>query len=281
MLTVRRIYLYLVAAISLVAITWAVIGLARLILSEGIGQGQIIGLASLLAVIIVGLPIFLFHWLMAQRLAASSEEEQHSPIRQLYFYIIMAAGAAPIISNLYRLVDNALVAIVGGTLPGYYPYNLTIPEHVVTILTWAVVWLYNWRLARPLSNRQSSSVLVINLSIRRLYLLGFALGGLVMVAWGAIGLIQTLMQFSTLVVWQTPIANYSAQLLVGVVVWAGHWMILQGNFADGHPVEERSVLRKVYLYLAVFVYSVMALASGTMLLKRLIELALGAPPSPE
>ena len=33
MLTVRRIYLYLVAALSLVAISWAVIGLGRLILS--------------------------------------------------------------------------------------------------------------------------------------------------------------------------------------------------------------------------------------------------------
>ena len=64
MLTIRRIYLYLVAAISLVTITWSVIGLARLVLSEGIGAGQITGLATLLATIIVGLPIFLFHWLM-------------------------------------------------------------------------------------------------------------------------------------------------------------------------------------------------------------------------
>ena len=44
MLTVRRVYLYLVAAISLTVVTWAVIALARLILSEGIGQGQITGL---------------------------------------------------------------------------------------------------------------------------------------------------------------------------------------------------------------------------------------------
>ena len=40
-------------------------------------------------------------------------------------------------------------------------------------------------------------------------------------------------------------------------------------------------MRKIYLYLAVFIYSVMALGSGTLLLKRLIELALGAPPSQE
>ena len=43
MFTVRRVYLYLVAAVSLISVSWAVIGLARLILGEGIGQGQIIG----------------------------------------------------------------------------------------------------------------------------------------------------------------------------------------------------------------------------------------------
>jgi hypothetical protein len=281
MLTVRRIYLYLVAAISLVAITWAVIGLARLILSEGIGRGQITELAWLLAVIIVGLPIFLFHWLMAQRLANSSEAEYEAPVRQLYFYGLMAAAALPILSNIYRLVDNGLVALLGGVRPGYYPYDLTAAEHVAAILIWTVVWVYHWRLARPLSDRHSASVLYINLGIRRFYLFAFALGGLVMVTWGAIGLLQTLMQLSGLVVGRTAMANFSAQLLVGTAIWAGHWTVLQHDFAGGDRAEERSVLRKVYLYLAVFVYSVMALVSGTLLLKRLIELALGAPPSPE
>ncbi len=280
MLTVRRIYLYLVAAMSLITVTWAVIGLIRLILSEGIGEGQIIGLSSLLATIIVGLPIFLFHWLMAQRLVAGSEKEQVSPIRQIYFYIIMAAGATPIGSNIYRLVNNALVALTGGMQPDYYPYDLTIAEHVAVILVWGVVWVYIWRHTRQFY-RQPTPVQDINLAVRRLYLLGFSLGGLTMVSWGGIGLLQTLFQISTGVVWRTPVANFSAQLLVGTVVWVVHWLLLQRDFVAGRPADERSVLRKIYLYLAVFVYSVMALSSGATLLKRLIELALGAPPSQE
>jgi hypothetical protein len=59
-------------------------------LSEGIGQGQITGLASALAIIIVGLPIYVFHWLMAQRLAGQDEAERASLIRRLYFYAMMA-----------------------------------------------------------------------------------------------------------------------------------------------------------------------------------------------
>jgi hypothetical protein len=281
MLIVRRIYLYLTAAISLVAVTWSVIGLARLIISEGVGEGQIIGLATLLAIIIVGLPIFLFHWLMAQRLAARSQEERESPLRQLYFYGVMAIGAAPILSNIYRLVDNALLALVGGTRLDYYPYNLSTAEHLAAIVAWGVVWVYLWRYVRVEVDRRKNTVLDMNLTIRRLYLLGFSLAGLAMVAWGVFGLLQTLFQFATIVFWQNPIADFSAQLLVGMAGWVGHWRLLQRDFAGGDPAEERSVLRKVYLYLAVFVFSIMALSSGAALLKRFIELALGAPPSQE
>lgn len=275
MLNVRRIYLYAVSAISFVAVTWAVIGLARLILTEGIGQGQIIGLAWGLAVIIVGLPIFLFHWLMTQRLTGSNAEELGSPIRCGFFYVVMAAAAMPVFGNIYRLVDDLFLAVLGGTRPDTYPYDMTVAEHVVAILVWGVVWLYLWRFMRQLP------LTSINRSIRRLYLLFFSLAGLVAVAWGVFGLLQSLMEMMAGEVWRTPVADYTAQSLVGAAIWVGHWRILQQNFAAGHPAEERSVLRKVYLYLAVFAFSVMALVSGTLLLKRLFELALGAPPSAE
>lgn len=285
MLTVRRIYLYLISAISLVGVTWAVIGLGRLIVSEGIGPGQITGLATWLAIIIVGLPIFLFHWLMAQRLVASDDTERSSIIRRLYFYAIMGAGAAPIISNVYRLVDNGLLALLGGTRPNYYPYNLTTAEHLVALLIWSVIWLYTWRQIqadeRQFSAQPSASGGDELSGIRRLYLLVLSLAGLVMVSWGAIGMLQTLLQFSATILARTPIANHSAQLLVGGAVWISQWIHLQRAFFSGNPVEERSVLRKIYLYLAVFVFSVMAVSSATLLLARLIELALGAEPSSE
>jgi len=273
MSTVRRIYLYLVAAISLTVVTWSVIGLARLILSEGIGQGQIIGLATLLAAIIVGLPIFLFHWLMAQRLVAKNAEERESIVRRIYFYGMMLVGIAPILSNTYRWVDNVLVTLLGGSQRDYYPYNLTTGEHLAALLVWGVIWVYLWRQVQA-DNRLLPS-LEANLTIHRLYLLILALSGLVMVTWGAIGLLQALLQLPTGVAWRTPIAGYSAQLLVGAITWVSHWWLLQRAFLSGHPSEERSVLRKIYLYLAVFVYSVMAVFSLSALLKRLIELGLG------
>ncbi|MEW5960658.1 MAG: DUF5671 domain-containing protein, partial [Chloroflexota bacterium] len=181
MLTIRRIYLYLVAAISLTGVTWAVIGLLRLIFSEGIGPGQITGLATWLAVIIVGLPIFLFHWLLAQRLAAKDNGERGSMIRRVYLYGLMAAGAAPVIGNIYRLVDNGLLALLGGTRPDYYPYDLTTPEHLAAIVIWGVVWVYLWRQVGEDNRRLTgdSAAAGSELSgVRRLYRLAFALAGL-------------------------------------------------------------------------------------------------------
>ncbi|NJN99164.1 MAG: hypothetical protein HC875_36270, partial [Anaerolineales bacterium] len=256
MLTVRRIYLYLVAAISLSVVAWSVIGLIRLILSEGIGEGQIIGLATLLAAIIVGLPIFLFHWLMAQRLTARNVEEQGSIIRRIYFVGLMLVGAAPILSNLYRLVDDGLVLLLGGMQRDYYPYSLSVGEHVAAVLVWGVVWIYLWRQVE--ADNRLLPTLETHLTIHRLYLLILALAGLIMVTWGAVGLIQSLLQLPSGVTWRTPIADDMAQLLTGTAIWVGHWTLLQRAFLSGQPAEERSVLRKVYLYLAVFVYSVMA-----------------------
>lgn len=285
MLTIRRIYLYLVSAISLIGVTWAVIGLVRLIISEGIGQGQIIGLATGLAIIIVGLPIFLFHWLMAQRLVDKDEAERRAVIRRIYFYGVMSAGAAPIISNLYRLVDNGLLFVLGGTRPNYYPYNLTTGEHVAALLVWIVIWIYLWRQVQlddqKLGDQPTSTGAVERGGIRRIYLLALSLTGLIMISWGAIGLLRTLLDFASSVFLPTPVANYSTKLVIGCVIWVGHWILLQRAFFSGDPTEERSILRKLYLYLAIFIFSMMAVSSITLLLARLIELALGGTPSPE
>ena len=292
MQTIRRIYFYLIAAISLIGVSWSVIGLLRLIISEGVGQGQIIGLASWLAVIIVGLPIFLFHWLYAQRLAATHPAERHTLVRQIFLYGVMAAGLTPVISNIYRLVDNLLLTLLGGTHLDYYPYNLTTGEHLAALIIWVIILAYLWqqistdrrlRQTAPAAKNQpadTDSIAEFLMKtdpegVRRIYRLVFSLAGLVMVTWGAVGLLQLLMELSTSVPWRTPVANLSAKLLVGGAVWVIHWLLLQRTFLSGDWAEERSVLRKLYLYLAVFVYLVMAIASGTALLKKLIELALG------
>ncbi len=189
---------------------------------------------------------------------------------------MLAIGVTPTISNIYRLLDNGLLALVDGVRQNYYPYNLTLPEHLAAIIAWGVVLFYLWRQLQA-DNRQVSPN-EDHLSIRRLYLLSFATAGLVMISLGATSLLTALLSSLAVGVnWRTPVATGSAQLLVGAALWVGHWWWAQRALLNGDPSEEQSVLRKIYLYLAVLAFSVMAVVSASMLLKRLIELLLGAP----
>jgi hypothetical protein len=275
MLTVRRLYFYGVAAISLIAVTWCVIGLAWLVINEGIGQGQIFGLASFLAAIIVGLPIFLFHWLMAQRYAANEVDERASLVRRFYLYGVMLVGAVAIFNNLYQLLDQLLVALVGGRQ--FAEFGLA--EHLIAAVIWGVIWFYLWREVQ--SDNRHITLEDGHRTIRRLYLLLLAAGGLVMATFGAFGLLQSLLQLASTSLLPTAMANRSSLLLAGSAIWVAHWWLLQQEMAKSHPAEERSVLRKVYLYGAVFIYAVMAVFGLSTVLKRLIELGLGGSPSTE
>jgi hypothetical protein len=70
MSTVRRWYIYLVSAVSLQAVAWAIIVLLRNLLITRLNPPSTL-IAFPIAVILVGLPIFLAHWLWGQRLAGS------------------------------------------------------------------------------------------------------------------------------------------------------------------------------------------------------------------
>ena len=270
---IRRLYLYLVSAISLTAVTWAVILLARLVLREQIGEGQLFELASLLAIIIVGLPIFLFHWLMAQWLGRKDADERGTVIRRVYLWGMLAVGVTPVISNIYDLLDKATLALVG--VPQSYN-NLTIPENLAAIVVWGVVLFYLWWQLQADDRLEPPDE--ADRGVRRLYWLGFCIAGLVMINWGAIGILTALLNsLATGVNWREPVATGSVQLLIGAAVWLIHWLAWQRAFFSGDETEEQSIWRKIYLYLGVFIFSVMAVVSGSVLLKRLIELLLGAP----
>ena len=89
MKTVRRLYFYAVALISLEVVLWGLINLLRSIIDQSIGGGAD-ALAQALALILVGLPIFLFHWLWAQRIAARDEEEKTASLRAIFLYAVSA-----------------------------------------------------------------------------------------------------------------------------------------------------------------------------------------------
>ncbi len=83
MKTIRRLYFYTVALISLEVVLWGLINLLRSIIDQTVGGGAE-ALASALALILVGVPIFLFHWIWARRASARDEEEKTASLRALF-----------------------------------------------------------------------------------------------------------------------------------------------------------------------------------------------------
>src|SRR5262245_27003602 len=88
MKTVRRLYVYLVTLISLEVVLWGLISLLRSIVDETVGGGAEV-LAQALALILVGVPIFLVHWLWAQNTSKRDDEEKTAGLRALFFYSVL------------------------------------------------------------------------------------------------------------------------------------------------------------------------------------------------
>ena len=103
MITVRRWYIYLVSAVSLQAVTWAIIYLLRNLLTSG-SSPPVEAVAFQIAVIVIGLPIFLVHWLWAQRLAGRDPDERQSAVRRLYLYGMLALFLIPFMVNAFDIV---------------------------------------------------------------------------------------------------------------------------------------------------------------------------------
>ncbi len=111
MKTVRRLYFYAVALISVEVVLWGLINLLRSITDETIG-GAADALAQALALVLVGVPIFLFHWLWVQRSSARDEEERTASLRAVFFYAVLIGTLIPVVQNLLALVNRIFIEAV-------------------------------------------------------------------------------------------------------------------------------------------------------------------------
>src|SRR5258705_13961668 len=110
MRSIRRLYFYLVALISLEVVIWGLINLLSTIFAENSLFPGADTIAQALALLLVGMPIFVFHWLLAQRLAAGDEEERSAIIRALFLYTVLLLTLIPVVQNILALFDRLLIS---------------------------------------------------------------------------------------------------------------------------------------------------------------------------
>jgi hypothetical protein len=273
--SVKWWYVYLVSAITLNAVAWAVISLIRELTIRQL-ETPVEALALMIAVIVVGLPIYLVHWLWAQRSAANNPEDRAALPRMLYLFIIAAVFLAPLIVSAFGVLKALLHLAFGVSPVGYWvrPPSQSLWFHFTAVVILTLLWFYHWRIRtgdlKVVPQTDASTI------VRHLYIYAFAGAGLVLTAMGAGNLIQWIM--ASIAAGTTPadfgrlyIADVIARLVVGVAVWVPFWLYAQRLFQGPEEREQESIVRKIYLYLIVLASVLTVVSTITVVLTDLFE----------
>jgi hypothetical protein len=278
MRTIRRLYFYAVALISLEVVLWGLISLLRTLFAQDSLFPTASTLAQALALILVGIPIFLLHWLAAQRFAAREPEEQVSTVRAVFFYLALLFTLVPVAQNLLALLNRTFIetaridrysALFGG--------SQTWPDNLIAILMNALAAAYFWNILRgvwaSLPETQGFA------DVRRLYRYIWLLYGLLLVVAGAQQVLRVLFALPGNTLLGVPgtatAVNGMALLLVGAPIWLYTWLTCQQALED--PQEQGSNLRLGVLYLLSLAGAIVVLVSAGIFLDILLRALLGEP----
>ena len=273
--TPRRFYFYSISFIALMLLVSGVTMVLMSLLDELSGEPVIreatTRLATGLALTIVGLPLWAFHWRFAQRSTAAHPAERRSILRKLYLYVTLGVALGFLASTAYRVIEWMLG--VGG-FPTF---------SWAAVLVWAPVWAYHWRVA----SAETPETTLEALGIRRLYLYLASALGIAMLAGGAGFLLHVFLlegysaAFEASVIgsgseglWRETARSALSVAVVGGAIWGVHWTV----FASA---DRGSALRWIYLFVAAIGGGVItALVGFGIALDTLLTWILGASGEP-
>ncbi|MDP1713792.1 MAG: DUF5671 domain-containing protein [Anaerolineales bacterium] len=276
MKTIRRLYFYAVAFISIEVVMWGIISLLRSIFNANKIVDSASTLAQALSLILVGVPIFLVHWLWAQRVSAKDDEEKTASVRAIFFYGILLGTLIPAVQNLLALIDRTFLAtanlytyraIVGG--------SQTWIDNLIAIVINLLLAAYFWNILkdewRTLPETENFA------EMRRLYRFIWMLYGLLMVVFGAQQALDYAFTLSTEnvlgAIGRETAVNAIALLAVGAPIWFFSWRILQDVLPA--PAEKESYLRLGILYLLSLSGVIIVLTAGGRLIYMILMQVLG------
>ncbi len=274
MKTIRRLYFYLVAFISMEVVLWGLIGLARSIFSDVVGGAN--KLAQALAMILVGMTVFGIHWWAAQRSARADVEEYASGIRAFFLYAVLFALFAPIAQSVWALLNRFLLevfdlsvrnALLGG--------RQKLSDNLIAIVMNGAIGAYFWQVLRDdwLKVNDKGALRLT----RRIYRYLWVLYGLAMSVGGTQQVLRYLLGRIAANPSDLPhhewFMNGLALLLVGVPLWVWTWKVVQ-DALDEHG-ERNSLLRLGVLYFLSLSGVVVVLSAAGVVVKELLDLLFG------
>lgn len=299
MLAVRRLYVYAVAFAAQWMVIIGVANLARVLVELVLGLvappsfvvnsdyfRQRVSLFG--ALLLVSTPIWAGHWWAASRAAqgkdATAVDERRSLVRQLYLYASVLIAAGIVAFQTQAALRDLLAAALN--LPG--PRALVLLTTVLGRSFWAlaaaVLWTYLWRLARHdrlrSGERPSGAVTrrlaVLTAAFISLLLMAVAAANLLWLAGRALTGPRPIAELDT-PWWSAALAQHAPAVVVWAVAWTGHWRIAEGWLADPtlQAHERHATVRRLYLYLTLFVAVAVTLTNLSRLLYGVLLAALG------
>lgn len=258
----RRIYLYVVAFISLQMLLAGARSLVALLLELAFGTSRYLmdedryyrDRASLWgAVLLVGALVWAAHWLLIRRSVAGEEhegEERQSIWRKLFLYATLFVAAWQVFFALANLIEGRLanLAEAGGARVGG-----AVADSLPTILVYGLAWFYHWTVRR--ADLARGPEVGAGAVVARWYRFLASYGAFSVLIWALSALARQLWRAVTMPGGADllgdgvtrPIAGALGFAFAGLVVWLPHWALSQGQIAED-DAERHSVLRKVYLY---------------------------------
>lgn len=272
----RRIYILVSCAISLQGVTWAVIALLRGLLIPSVDSSRE-AIAFQIAVVVIGLPVFLFHWLWAQRLVREEPEEQEAVLRRLYLYGTMAGLLFPLIRNGYDLLTilpRQLLDVQRSRWQARYglsPWENAVFD-LITIAILGLLWFYHRRIVGR--DTEETPETGASVTVRGLYTFALSGTGLTMTVIAVVELLRWIMSAlgaGTVISRDVTFTLELPRLVLGLALWIIFWLQAQRLFREGGEEERRSILRKLYLYLVVFAAILGIVISGTFIVRHLFQ----------
>lgn len=296
MQAVRRLYVYFIAAVSLGMLAAGLINLLRIAFTQ-IGASRASGwiivtgpdalrqqLSLWAAVVIVALPVWLLHWWLAERVehrpGPEGEDERRSVVRIFYLTLVLAVAfliwlfqGQSLLSRLLAMGFSEAVRI-----------RESIAAPLAATIIAGLVWGYHAQVARRDAAGGERTGAAVWLP--RLYRYGAALAGALLLLFGASDLIRLMVELlfrpAGLVGdtqwWVWPLARGVARLLIGALVWLIHWSVslqlLRRTDWRGLS-EQRSALRRAYLYLLILAGVVGTVVGLTLSLEALLRWLFG------
>ena len=276
MKSIRRLYFYLVALISIEVVIWGLVGLLRSIVDQTVSGGAD-ALAQALALILVGVPIFLVHWLWAQRASAGDEDEKEATLRAVFLYAILIGTLIPVVQNVLSFIDRSLVQVAGlGTARAFASFrNQTLADNLIAIVMNLVVAFYFWNILRgewaTLKEKENFT------EVRRLYRYLWMLYGLLMTVMGVQQILRFIVFLPTDILGELGreiVFNGLALILIGAPVWVYSWSVIQDSLTD--PAELGSNLRLGILYILSLGGVITVVTTSSMLVNVILTRVLGA-----